>query len=224
MKKICKTMAAVLAAVLLAALFGGAAPSAQAAQNGKPLVTSHTYKHVKELTYPQVQNTGNAAFEKKINQDFKKYIETSWQEYVKNKKDAEKQGYKAEYQTDFQVKYNQGGKLSIQTENYIFSGGAHGLTAVQTYNYDLKTKKQVTLNNVLNSKTKVNQTKDYLYSYMKKHDTLFYPDVKKKEISLNKETPFYFTKDGIAIVFGQYDMGPYAAGIRDVHVPASVYQ
>ncbi|KAF6602361.1 RsiV family protein, partial [Bacillus sp. EKM417B] len=57
-----------------------------------------------------------------------------------------------------------------------------------------------------------------------KHDDLFDQDVKKQEIILNNERPFFFTKNGIAVVFGQYDLGPYAAGIRDVFVPASVYQ
>ncbi len=140
MKKAFKMMAAVLLTVLTAAPFGGFAPSAEAAQTAKPVVKSQTYKHVKQLTYPEVTNTGNASFEKKINQDFKRYIENSYKEYVKNKKDGEKQGYKAEYQADFKVKYNQGGKLSIQTENYSYTGGAHGLTAVQTFNYDLAAK------------------------------------------------------------------------------------
>ena len=86
MKKAFKMMAAVLLTVLTAAPFGGFAPSAKAAQTAKPVVKSHTYKHVKQLTYPEVTNTGNASFEKKINQDFKRYIEHSYQEYVKNKK------------------------------------------------------------------------------------------------------------------------------------------
>lgn len=77
---------------------------------------------------------------------------------------------------------------------------------------------------MLNTKTKANKTRDYLYGYIKKHDDLFDQDVKKQEIILNNERPFFFTKNGIAVVFGQYDLGPYAAGIRDVFVPASVYQ
>ncbi len=185
----------------------------------------HPYvQKIKELTYPQVHHVGNAAFEKKINQELKAYIEQSYQEYLKNKKAGEQQGFKTEYQTSFSVKYNSAGKLSIQTLNYIYSGGAHGLTSVQSFNYDLKAQKRVTLDQILNTKTKVSKTRDYLYSYIKKHDELFFPDVKKEDITLNKDTMFYFTANGIAIVFGQYDLGPYAAGIRDVQVPASIYQ
>ncbi|MBL6009143.1 DUF3298 and DUF4163 domain-containing protein [Bacillus halotolerans] len=215
---------AVAAAVLLFSVFAYAAPSLQAVPAKTPTVSSHTYKKIKELKYPQVHHIGNAAFEKNINQELKAYIEQSYQEYLKNKKAGEQQGFNAEYQTSFSVKYNAAGKLSIQTLNYIYSGGAHGLTSVQSFNYDLKTQKRVTLNQILNTKTKVSKTKDYLYSYIKKHDTLFFPDVKKEDITLNQDTTFYFTKNGIAIVFGQYDLGPYAAGIRDVQVPSSIYQ
>lgn len=148
-----------------------------------------------------MHHIGNAAFEKKINQELKAYIEQSYQEYLKNKKAGEQQGFKTEYRTSFSVKYNAAGKLSIQTLNYIYSGGAHGLTSVQSFNYDLKAQKRVTLDQILNTKTKVSKTRDYLYSYIKKHDELFFPDVKKEDITLNKDTMFYFTANGIAIVF-----------------------
>lgn len=64
-EKAFKMMAAVLLTVLTAAPFGGFAPSAEAAQTAKPVVKSQTYKHVKQLTYPEVTNTGNASFERK---------------------------------------------------------------------------------------------------------------------------------------------------------------
>ncbi len=211
-------------AVLLFSVFVYAAPSLKAVQAKTPIVSSHTYKNIKELKYPQVHHLGNAAFEKKINQELKTYIEQSYQEYLKNKKAGEQQGFKTEYQTTFSVKFNAADKLSIQTLNYIYSGGAHGLTSVQSFNYDLKTQKRVTLNQILNTKTKVSKTRDYLCRYIKKHDELFFPDVKKEDIALNKDTMFYFTNNGIAIVFGQYDLGPYVAGIRDVQVPATIYQ
>ncbi|MGQ8968808.1 DUF3298 and DUF4163 domain-containing protein [Bacillus subtilis] len=219
-----KMMKAAGIAVLFFSVLAYAAPSLKAVQAKTPTVSTHTYKKIKELTYPQVHHIGNAAFEKKINQELKAYIEQSYQEYLKNKKAGEQQGFKTEYRTSFSVKYNAAGKLSIQTLNYIYSGGAHGLTSVQSFNYDLKAQKRVTLDQILSTKTKVSKTRDYLYSYIKKHDELFFPDVKKEDITLNKDTMFYFTANGIAIVFGQYDLGPYAAGIRDVQVPASIYQ
>lgn len=61
-------------AVLLFSVFAYAAPSLKAVQAKTQTVSTHTYKKIKELTYPQVHHVGNAAFEKKINQELKAYM------------------------------------------------------------------------------------------------------------------------------------------------------
>ncbi|MDA7025207.1 DUF3298 and DUF4163 domain-containing protein [Bacillus sp. CLL-7-23] len=206
-------------------MFAGMAPlSAQAANNNKPIVTSHIYQNLQKLKYPQVKNIGNKTLQTKMNQDFNKYIEQSYQDYLKNKQDGEKHGYKTDYQTSFHVKYATGQRLSILTENYVFSGGAHGLTAIRSFNYDLELQKRIYLTDLLNTASKIEKTKDYIFNYIQKHHEIFFPDVKKKDIVLNKETAFYYTKTGIAIVFQQYDVAPYAVGNPVVHVPKSVYR
>lgn len=103
-------------AVLLFSVLAYTAPSLKAVQAKSPTVSSHTYKKIKELKYPQVHHIGNAAFEKKINQELKAYIEQSYQEYLKNKKAGEQQGFKAEYQTSFSVKHAQ----HSNTQLYLF--------------------------------------------------------------------------------------------------------
>ncbi|OLG05226.1 hypothetical protein B4125_3298 [Bacillus paralicheniformis] len=80
------------------------------------------------------------------------------------------------------------------------------------------------LSDILNTKSKMDKTKTYIYDYIQKHSDIFFPDVKKKDIVLGKNTAFYYTKDGIAIVFQQYDVAPYAAGNPVVAVPKTVYQ
>ncbi|MFT0801885.1 DUF3298 and DUF4163 domain-containing protein [Bacillus swezeyi] len=216
-----KAAGILMTGLLVFTMFGG---TAHAANGNKPMVTSHTYKNVKELKYPQVKNLSSKSLQNKINNDFKRYIEQSYQDYLKNKKGGEQHGYQTAYQTSFEVKYLNDKKLSIQTANYVYSGGAHGNTAVRSFNYDLKAKKRVYLTDVLNKKSKVEKTRNYIYDYIRKHQDIFFPDVKKKDIVLGKNTAFYFTKDGIAIVFQQYDVAPYAAGNPVVHVPKLVFQ
>ncbi|MGN9867137.1 DUF3298 and DUF4163 domain-containing protein [Bacillus swezeyi] len=216
-----KAAGILMTGLLVFTMFGG---TAHATNGNKPMVTSHTYKNVKELKYPQVKNLSSKSLQNKINNDFKRYIEQSYQDYLKNKKGGEQHGYQTAYQTSFEVKYLNDKKLSIQTANYVYSGGAHGNTAVRSFNYDLKAKKRVYLTDVLNKKSKVEKTRNYIYDYIRKHQDIFFPDVKKKDIVLGKNTAFYFTKDGIAIVFQQYDVAPYAAGNPVVHVPKSVFQ
>ncbi|MFN2744828.1 MULTISPECIES: DUF3298 and DUF4163 domain-containing protein [Bacillus] len=224
-KSFFKAAAILLTGLLVLLVYGGSAiPSAYAVNGQKPTVTSHTYKNVKELVYPQVQNISSKSLQNKINNDFKRYIEQSYKDYLKNKQDGEQHGYQTAYQTAFSVKYLNDKKLSILTENYVYSGGAHGNTAVRSFNYDLKAKKRVYLTDILNTKKKVDKAKDHILSYIRKHQDVFFPDVKKKDIVLDKQTAFYFTKDGITIVFQQYDVAPYVAGNPVVHVPKSVYQ
>lgn len=220
-----KATAIMLSGLLMLLVYSGAAiPSAQAVNGKKTVVTTHTYKNVKELKYPQVKNVGSRSLQNKINKDFKNYIEQSYKDYLKNKKDGQQHGYQTAYQTSFDVKYLTGEKISILTKNYVYSGGAHGNTAVRSFNYDLKSKKRVYLTDVLNKKSKIDKTRTYIYKYIQKHQDTFFPDVKKKDIVLLKNTAFYFTKDGIAIVFQQYDVAPYVAGNPVVAVPKTVYQ
>ncbi|WP_448804260.1 hypothetical protein [Bacillus licheniformis] len=54
----------------------------------------------------------------------------------------------------------------------------------------------------------MDKTNTYSYNYIQKHSDIFLPDVKKKDIVLGKNTAFYYTNDGIAIVFQQYDDAP----------------
>ncbi|MDI3410534.1 DUF4163 domain-containing protein [Bacillus sonorensis] len=101
-----KAAAIMLSGLLMLILYSGAAiPSAQAANGTKPVVTSHTYKNVKELKYPQVKNVGSRSLQNKINKDFKNYIDQSYKDYLKNKKDGQQHGYQTAYQTSFDVKY-----------------------------------------------------------------------------------------------------------------------
>lgn len=160
-------------------------------------MTSHTYKNVKELKYPQVKNVGSRSLQNKINKDFKNYIDQSYKDYLKNKKDGQQHGYQTAYQTSFDVKYLTYEKISILTKNYVYSGGAHGNTAVRSFNYDLKSKKRVYLTDVLNKKSKIDKTRTYIYKYIQKHQDTFFPDVKKKTSSFFKTRHSTLQKTGL---------------------------
>ena len=58
----------------------------------------------------------------------------------------------------------------------------------------LKSKKRVYLTDILNTKSKMDKTKTYIYKYIQKHSDIFFPDVKKKDIVLGKNTAFYLYK------------------------------
>ncbi|WP_208590207.1 DUF3298 and DUF4163 domain-containing protein [Gracilibacillus suaedae] len=188
------------------------------------LVTDEIYKDIESLKYPQVSETEKPGMEDKINKAFQKYIKESYKELKENEQQAEKYDFHAEYQTDYEVKYNQSPKLSILTSNYIYSGGAHGNTTVESFNFDIDKGKRVYLTNILTEKEQIEAVSDYVWEYATERPDIFYPDLKKEDIKLTKDTAFYFTDDGITLVFQQYEIAPYVAGNQEIHVPAEVYE
>ncbi|MGP4041139.1 DUF3298 and DUF4163 domain-containing protein [Gracilibacillus sp. D59] len=187
------------------------------------LVTDELYKDMEALKYPQVSEMEKPEMEDKINKTFQKYIKESYKELKENEKQAEKYDFQAEYQTDYEVKYNKSPKLSILTSNYIFSGGAHGNTTVESFNFDVDKGKRVYLTNILTEKEQIEAVRDYVWEYATDRPDIFYPDLKKEDIKLTKDTAFYFTDDGITLVFQQYEIAPYVAGNQEIHIPAEVY-
>ncbi|SFL36238.1 Protein of unknown function [Gracilibacillus orientalis] len=193
------------------------------ANNQTALVTDELYKDMEALKYPLVSEVEKPEMEDKINKTFQKYIKESYKELKENEKQGEKHDFHTEYQTDYEVKFNQSSKLSILTSNYIFSGGAHGNTIVESFNYDIEKGKRVYLTNILTKEAQIEAVSDYVWEYATERPDVFYPDLKKEDIKLTKDTAFYFTDDGITLVFQQYEIAPYVAGNQEIHIPAEVY-
>ncbi|ALC80641.1 MULTISPECIES: DUF3298 and DUF4163 domain-containing protein [Bacillus] len=214
----------VMVSILLFAASLSFHPKAEANPRENVIVDTKYYKDIKELKYPQVRIVGNPSFERKINNDFTNYIKKSYKAYKDNLEAAKKYGYEPQYQSDFDVKYNKNNKLSILTSDYIFTGGAHGNTVVQSFNYDLLKKKRVKLDDILTNQQKFAKVTDYVYQYAKARPNIFYPDLKKEDVKINKNTAFFFTDDGIALVFQQYDIAPYVSGNQVIVIPSSVYK
>ncbi|MGN8644574.1 DUF3298 and DUF4163 domain-containing protein [Gracilibacillus sp. HCP3S3_G5_1] len=188
------------------------------------LVTDELYKDMEALKYPKVSELEKTEMEDKINKTFEKYIKASYKELKENEKQGEKYDFQAEYQTDYQVKYNQSPKLSILTSNYIFSGGAHGNTTVESFNFDIDEGSRIYLTNVLTDEEQIKAVRDYVWEYAIERPDIFYPDLKKEDINLTKDTAFYFTDDGITLVFQQYEIAPYVAGNQEIHIPQEIYK
>ncbi|MGL5067369.1 MAG: DUF3298 domain-containing protein [Sarcina sp.] len=121
--------------------------------------------------------------------------------------------------SSFQVPYNANNLLSLNTMNYYYAGGAHGLNNLISYNYDTSSGKKLALKDMFidgfDYKTLVNQKiKDYI---AKDPNTYFSGGTEFKGIDDNQD--FYFSNDGITVYFQVYKIAPYAAGIRYFLIP-----
>lgn len=195
----------------------------QALPTKNVIVETEYYNDIDELKYPQVRHAGTPKVTRMINDDFKAYIEKAAEARQENIEAGKKYDYVPDYQTDFEVKYNSDNLLSILMSSYIFTGGAHGSTAVESFNYDLKDKKRIYLTDILQTPSQLKKVQHYVFTYAKARPEIFYPDLKKEDIHLNENTAFFFTDDGIALVFQQYDIAPYVSGNQVIKIPEKIY-
>lgn len=104
--------------------------------------------------------------------------------------------------------------LSIGESNY--TGGAHPFSLVSYCNFDLLTGKEIKLEEILkvNYSDKLNHIGEKIFtdSYGKEGW-----DFEKGKFKLNKN--FAITTGGLLFSFGQYEIGPYAAGAPEVFIP-----
>lgn len=217
-------------------VFGSSPDQANAASSTKAKVTTKTYKEKKFLKYPQASGLKSTSSQKKINTVLSKHIQGSYKEYLnlikemkecKKEPDYDKSSYICEYsyETSYEVEYNNNGKLSILLFDYMYTGGAHGLTIVTTYNFNLKTGKPYTMNNILTSNAKYTKVTKYAKNYMLKHPDIFFTDdFMLDDFKVNKNSQFYFTSNGIYLIFQQYEVAPYSSGHPTIKIPNFVYK
>lgn len=114
---------------------------------------------------------------------------------------------------------------TTQTVSYIvslyeYTGGAHGITAIQTFTYD-KDGKFVGEKEVFGESNWRPVVSELTYQYLKeKLKEITSDDVLKEGTAPigNNLNLWYLKGDDVVFVFGQYQIGAYALGIQEVPV------
>ena len=114
-------------------------------------------------------------------------------------------------------------------ERYVYMGGAHGLETRNYYNFDLKTGKLITENDLFNANYKIELIKLIKARIVEESKEI--KDEKDAEPILNLEDTdywtdsikpngnFYITDEGINYVFNPYEIAPYYLGQTEVTLP-----
>ncbi len=126
---------------------------------------------------------------------------------------------KIDYYLNYLVKRNHGDLLSIVFEDYRYLGGAHGLTAKFAYNFNLKTGKQYSLEELFVPCT------DYVSLLNRKIEEQIRGDRHKSQNysfdSIAPDQEFYFTNEALVICFQSYEIAAYAEGKPEFAIPLS---
>ncbi|RDY23177.1 DUF3298/DUF4163 domain-containing protein [Romboutsia maritimum] len=166
-------------------------------------------KHIENIN-KQIENY-IIKFNNKIKKEAKEYQELYETKFSKSDEDYVK--YQYELISDFKVTYNKNNLISIPITTYAFMGGAHGMTYLKSFNYDLSTGKEIKLKDVF--KEDVNY-KEIVNSFVKKEieksEDIYFGE-KEGFNGINENQEFYIEEGKLVIYFQLYDIAPYYVGI-----------
>jgi hypothetical protein len=198
----------------------------------KVKITQKTYKN-SAIKYPQVTGLSNKSAQKKMNTAFTDAANTAYTSLQENEKEEKAMKSTSfckdmpafcnfNFEASYKIKYNAHGKLSVLYYEYAYTGGAHGLSNVTSYNFDINTGKRNYLNDVLKTKSNFSKIHHYLFNKTKNDSNLFIDN--SSDLPLNKDTQFFYDHTGIFLIYQEYEIAPYSAGYPTLKVPSTLYK
>ncbi|OPJ59587.1 DUF3298 and DUF4163 domain-containing protein [Clostridium oryzae] len=135
-------------------------------------------------------------------------------------KDGQKNWNKYGAYTGYSVKEKTNKLLSFTADYYSYMGGAHGSTDRRGINHDLSTGKLISLSSIFQKGFDYKTTlKKAVKDYVKKNPDMVFEDAAKSIKDVTKNRQFYIKDGKLVLIFQQYEIGPYAAGIQEVKIP-----
>ena len=165
-----------------------------------------------QIYYPVVTGLNNQNVQQHINQTIMANLNqllTEWNFYEPTL---------VEMQSWFEVKTNERGILSIAMYVYSFTGGAHGMTVIDTLTFNIETGKRYTLNELFKPGSNYQKVLlDMIKEQVKERDI----PVINEPIELPENENFYIADKSLVLYYQLYDLAPYYFGIS--YFPISVY-
>jgi hypothetical protein len=174
------------------------------------------------IEIPVISGMANEQFQTEINASFENnvrdFVEGIMSDYMLFLEDAEEYGFPVPPFTvyvEFEVALNTDEFLSLYLSYYSFTGGAHGMSFIETYNIDLETGELIELKdlflNGVDYKTPINEE---VKRSMAKESERYFSDV-FTTVSITDNQLFCLTDEGIIVYFGLYEIAPYSSGMPE---------
>lgn len=114
----------------------------------------------------------------------------------------------------FEITTNQNNLISLYTDEYIFTGGAHGNTMRTSQNWNMNEGCKIALKEICkcNINYKFNIIKSICMQISENPD-IYFEDACKLALENFNENNYYLLDQKIVIYFQQYDIAPYSSGI-----------
>ena len=165
-------------------------------------------------TFPLTGNADIDGYYGRCRDDFERKCE-ELAEYAKQ--DA------AVYQSssDYFVECNAGGILSVSRRVHTNTGGAHGMTVVICETFSTETGTLLALDDFfsVDRETYAARLLESVWSYLDASPELYWSDAKELAEDFFPYNDFCITEEGVSLLFQEYTLGSYTAGITRIDVP-----
>lgn len=158
-----------------------------------------------DVQYPQFEGITDAYVQNKINMDIKVAVN-------KFVAECKKDEHTVEAKAKYQVHYLGEDTISFELLTYTYTGGAHGMSYVAGYTYDLKTGDKYTLTQLFDFKP--SEVSAAVAKHAKENNVPLY-----ENFTGIREYPHNFyliDKNTPVLLFQQYEVAPYSSGVLRV--------
>ena len=117
--------------------------------------------------------------------------------------------------------YNMCGDLvSVKTENYVYSGGAHGISYLASYTGNIGGKDTFTLGDLFKEEQDgITTVKNIVKEKINEQKDMYFDEALTTVDNMDLSNSFYIDETGnIVIYFNPYEVAPYAGGIMEFSI------
>lgn len=180
-----------------------------------------------DIKIPILSYKNNLNVEKRINTllegdiiSFKNQVENLAKESFEESKSDNFKFIPYEAIEDYKVTFNNGKLLSVPITFYTYTGGAHGNTIKESYNFNLENGDRLTLKDIfLNNSNYKDTLKQFIKTSIEENPDIYFDYATDVVDNLDDSIPFYLTDNSLVIYYGSYDIAPYSSGIREFEIP-----
>lgn len=122
------------------------------------------------------------------------------------------------------VTYNKNNILSITLNLYSYTGGAHGSSVDESFNFDINTGNRGVIEDFLGNNRNYNKIiLDNVKATINKNPELYFKEAVDKLNVIPYNQKFFLTDKDLVIYFDEYEIAPYVAGSPKFYIPLSAF-
>lgn len=185
------------------------------------MVIYHTHEIEVNLEIPVLKSMENEDIQDKLNTMFEDHAEAfvrevySWyEEYAQMAKEYDFEPHTFVAYTRYSVTFNEAEILSIPVTYYQYTGGAHGMTEIRSYNIDLRNGNLFELKNILDDRQLATVNAEIKRQLLEDTESYF-PEAAESFEGVADNQGFYLKNGELVIYFQLYELQPYALGFPE---------